>query len=247
MPGPGYTPYAPIHTLKGLAEDLWIVDGDVVDWSYWPLPPMPFPTRMTVIRLPNGGLWIHSPVALTADLQPEIDALGPVAHLVSPNRIHHIWIGDWARAYPAAKTWASPGVRARADVAFTDDLGETAPPDWADAIDQRIAHGSPALEEVVFFHKPSRTLILTDLIENFERSRMRGVLIPFLMRIGGVMAPKGGTPRDVRLTFLFRHRRLRPTIDWMLSCDPERVILAHGRYFERDGRAEIARAFAWVR
>ena len=75
---------------------------------------LPFTTRMTVIRLPDGGLWLHSPTPLDDGLRAEIDALGPVAHIVAPNRIHYWWAGDWKQAYPQARTYAAPKVVAEA-------------------------------------------------------------------------------------------------------------------------------------
>jgi hypothetical protein len=32
----------------------------------------------------------------------------------------------------------------------------------------------------------------------------------------------------------------------MIAWNPERVILAHGRWYERDGAQELRRAFRWV-
>jgi Domain of unknown function (DUF4336) len=57
-------------------------------------------TRMTVVRLSGGGLWIHSPIPLTPELQTAVDTLGPVAHVVAPNLYHHLFAGQWQAAYP---------------------------------------------------------------------------------------------------------------------------------------------------
>jgi hypothetical protein len=241
-----YRPYEPQNTLKPVGTGIWIVDGPVVQWGYmgWRFP---FPTRMTIIRLADGSLWIHSPTAPDEELLAKVDALGPVAHLVSPNAIHHISIGAWAKRYPEAKTWASPGVRRRSPVDFTDDLENTPPTDWADVIDQRIAEGSPALKEVIFFHRPSRTMILADMIENFEPDRIDRPWFRRLAGLTGILAPDGGAPRDLRLTYLAGHAKLKTTVGWMLDCHPEKVVIAHGKWFEEDGEAEIRRAFSWVR
>jgi hypothetical protein len=95
-----------------------------------------------------------------AALFAAIDALRPVAHLVSPNKLHYAHIAAWKRRYPAAVAWASPGVRGRAArqriaAPFDADLGETSPPAWADAIDQLHFKGSRAVEEVVFLTGPA--------------------------------------------------------------------------------------------
>ena len=237
----GYDPYEPQNQLIEIGERIWIADGPVLPWNG-----MPFPTRMTVVLLDDGSVWVNSPIALVPDLAAAVERLGIVRHLVSPNKIHHVSIGAWAARFPGALVWASPGVRRRSSVAFDRDLEDRPPPDWAACIDQRIAHGSWAMEEVVFFHKPSRTLILADLIENFERERLNGWFARTLARLGGVLAPDGKAPLDLRLSFLGRKDEMRDTVAWMLACAPERVVIAHGKWFDKDGTAEVNRAFAWT-
>ena len=235
MTTPKYDAYEPQLTLQPIGPDIWIVDGPVLRWGYGIPVKWPFPTRMTVVRLPDGMIWLHSPVRPDEPLAMAIEALGPVGHIVSPNKIHHVSIGSWAARFPEARVWASPGVRKRSKVAFTDDLDDRPPPEWADVIDQRIAHGSSVLEEVVFFHKPSRTLILADLIENFEEERLHGWLNWLTYRAIGVMAPHGRAPADLRATFRRHHEQLRPVIEWMIAYDPARIVIAHGKWFRSDG------------
>lgn len=238
----GYKVYEPQNQLTEIGDDIWIADGPTVRWHGFP-----FPTRMTVVRLADGAIWVHSPIAPTENLVAAVAELGPVRHLVSPNKIHHISIGAWLKHFPAAVTWASPGVRKRATVPFQRDLADTPPPEWSAVIDQRIARGSRAMEEVVFFHRSSRTLILADLIENFEPTRLRSGFTRLIARLGGVLAPTGKAPLDLRLSFLGGMAEMCHTVDWMLACQPRQVIITHGRWFRNDGTAEIERAFAWVR
>jgi hypothetical protein len=105
--------YDPTGTLKPVAEGVWIVDGPVIRFGYLGLR-FPFPTRMTVVRLADGQLWVHSPTELSSSLKSEINSLGSVKHLIAPNRIHYWWLGDWAKAFPGAVTYAAPGVRKQA-------------------------------------------------------------------------------------------------------------------------------------
>ena len=93
--------YEPTGTLKPVTDGLWIVDGPAIDFGYLGLK-FPFPTRMTIVRLADGGLWVHSPTELSASLRGEVDALGRVRHLVAPNRIHYWWMEEWLAAYPGA-------------------------------------------------------------------------------------------------------------------------------------------------
>ncbi len=237
--------YKPQQTLKPVDENIWIADGPLITFKG-----VPFPTRMTVIRLASGGLFIHSPIELTEKLKAEIDQLGVVEHLISPNKIHYWWIGKWGEIYPTAVKWASPGARKAAQKqgwTFDRDLAEVADPIWDLDLNQLIVHGSRFLEEVVFFHKPSRTLILADLIENFEGRKIRSPILRFLIKLAGNYDPDGKLPIDLRLSYWGRHASLRATIQTLLDWQPERIILAHGRWYESNGTAELKRAFRWVK
>ena len=242
------TLYTPLNTLKPVAPRIWIVDGPVVDMT-GPLGlRASFPTRMTVVELSNGALWCHSPTAPDKALFAALDAIGPVRHLVSPNKLHYWHIAAWKQHYPQAVAWASPGVRERAarrhlDVAFDADLGDMPDPSCAYDIDQLRFGGSPAMEEFVFFHGASRTLILADLIENFEAAKLPRVL-RWMGKLGGVLDPDGKMPLDWRITFHKAEGRL--SLIRMLAWRPLRVILAHGRCYMHDAEAELRRAFRWL-
>jgi hypothetical protein len=211
---------------------------------------MPFPTRMTVVRLSSGDIWVHSPTKLTPSLARDVAALGPVRHLVSPNFIHYASIPEWSAAFPEARCWASPGVRERAkaqhiDVRFDADLDDAPPPAWAEDIDQLVFAGSSVMREVVFFHRASRTLLLTDLIENFE-PEMLPPRWRWLIRMSGSVHPDGKAPLDMRMTFALGRAKARESLARMLAWAPERVILAHGKWYENGGTAELQRAFRWL-
>ncbi|WP_298493788.1 DUF4336 domain-containing protein [uncultured Maritimibacter sp.] len=239
------TGYEPLDRLKPVAHDIWIIDGPAIRFYG-----MPFSTRATVVRLASGALWVHSPTKMSEPLRSEVEALGPVAHLVAPNWIHYAYVQDWANLWPEARTWAAPGVAERAAKHgvpgdFEQTLRQEPPPDWAGEIDQMIVRGSDIHREAVFFHCASRTLILTDLIENFERENL-----PWWMRLVtplvGVVDPDGRMPRDMRLTFRKGRDLLRADVERMIGWNPEAVILAHGRWYVQDGVKELRRAFRWV-
>jgi hypothetical protein len=245
----GILPYAPLSTLKPLSDDIWWVDGPVIKMSVGPVS-MPLPTRMVIIRLHAGGLWLWSPTAPTPELFAEIDALGRVEHLVSPNRFHYAAIPAWKERYPHATAWASPGVRERArsqklEVAFDADLEDAPPSAWAHELEQRIFRGSRFMEEVVFFHKGSSTLILCDLVMALERERVRPRLRG-LLALGATLWP-GQTPREVQLTTWGRKSQARASYQQLLGWKPRRVLFAHGRCYLEEGTAQLERAFAWLR
>ena len=241
--------YEPVNCLKPVADDVWIVDGPVIHMALYGAG-LPFTTRMTIVRLPGNRLWLHSPVAWSARLARQLEALGTVTHLVSPNRIHYAYIADWSAHYPEARCWASPGVRERASsqnisVSFSDDLGDRPPAEWHDTLDQLCFRGSSVMEEVVFLHRPSRTLILADLIENFDPGKVHWRL-RWLLRLAGVVAPHGQAPLDYRFTFRGGKDQARASFQRMLQWQPERIVLAHGNWIDHDGTQALKRAFRWL-
>ncbi|TPN96577.1 DUF4336 domain-containing protein [Mesorhizobium sp. B1-1-5] len=237
--------YEPIDVLKPVAPDLWIVDGPQIGFGVGPFE-FPFTTRMTVMRLRNGDLIVHSPVALTPALRSAVELLGPVRFLVAPNSLHYWWLPDWKAVFPGAEVLAVRGLRERAKRPIAVDrllVGRGSP--WPAEVDLLVVRGD-VLTEAVLFHRASQTLVLTDLIENFEPGRIHSWFLRLIVRLAGAADPDGKAPIDMRLSFFRRRRTLRAAVDQMLAWQPERVIIAHGRWYDKDGTAELRRAFRWV-
>lgn len=235
--------YPPLFTPKAVAREVWIVDGPGID-----LYRMPFPTRMTVIRLASGDLWLHSPIAFSGDLLADLQELGRIRHLVAPNWLHYAYLQDWADALPGAETWLAPGVAERAadrGVPLRQDhlLSQDAPEAWAGEIDQMIVAGSRIHREAVFFHRASRTLILTDLIENFEAAKLP-LHLRLVTWVAGNQHPDGSMPRDMRMTF--DKAALAASVRRMIGWNPERILIAHGRWYRGRAVEELRRAFRFL-
>src|ERR1700756_3435135 len=134
--------------LKEFGNDVWTADGPHVSVAGFH-----YPTRMAVIRLSGGGVFIWSPTELTDALQAEVEAVGPVRHIVAPNSLHHLFLPKWKRACPGATVYAAPGLRAkRKDIVFDADLADAPDGDWAGEIDQVLMRGNLITTEAVFFH-----------------------------------------------------------------------------------------------
>ncbi len=225
--------------LDEFAPGVWVGDGPIVTFAGFR-----YPTRTVLIRLSDGGLFAWSPVALSAELKSEVDELGPVHFVVSPNRLHHLFLAQWKSAYPSARFYASPGLRKKCgDLAFDGDLGEAPEPEWAADIDQVVVHGSP-LTEVEFFHRASRTAIFADLIQNFPRDWFRGWR-GVAARLDGICAPHPGAPREWRAMF-FNRRAARAALQQILAWPIERVLIAHGEPVKENGAIFVRNAFAWL-
>ena len=231
---------APASTIEPIDRDIWIADGPVVRFFGFP-----YPTRMTLVRLPDDALWVCSPIALSDALAQQIERLGVPRHLVSPNKFHHLFLGEWQRRWPGAWLYASPGLaRRRRDLRFAAELGDQAEAAWTGSIDQVVFRGSVVMEEVAFFHRASRTAIFTDLIQRFDPRLLDGWR-SWVMRLDGLVGPDGSTPREWRLTFLDR-RALRRAKAAALAWNPERLVVAHGMWARIGGRAVLERALRWM-
>jgi hypothetical protein len=223
--------------LSELAENIWIVERRQRFYG------LEVGTRMTVIRLADGSLLLHSPVELDAELRRELDAIGRVRFTVAPNRVHHLYAGDVAKAYPEARLWIAPGLeRKRPDLVFVAVLDDDAPAEWKHEVEQVFFRGRPYENEVVFFHRASRTLIMCDLAFNFgPRAAAPTRLLMRLLRSYGRFGPSKLDP------LLIRDRRAaRQSLERILAWDFDRVVVAHGDVLERGGREALRRGYAWL-
>jgi hypothetical protein len=223
--------------LRKLDENLWVDEQPLKFMG------LAVGARMTVIRLADGGLWVHSPLRLLPERRQAVDALGPVRFLVAPNRFHHLFIGDWMAAYPQAQAFASPGLpEKRADLRFHAVLSEQAPAEWAGQIEVLPWRGAPMLGEVVFFHRPSRTLVTTDTVHNIGPDAA-----PFTRFFFKLLGGYGGVRTSVIDRLLNRDRAAaRATVDTILKWDFQRIILAHGHIVEQDGVRAFREAYSWL-
>jgi hypothetical protein len=226
--------------LEAFGPSLYLAEGPTVSFFGFP-----YPTRMALARLLDASLWVWSPVALTAELAREVEALGPVRYIVSPNKLHHLFLREWSERWPEAHLYAPPGLaRKKPGLRFDAELGDGLDPAWAADIDQVIFRGSFAMEEVVFFHRASRTAIFGDLIQRFPESTASGWK-GALMQLDGLVGKRGSTPREWRASFL-RRSPTRAARERVLRWQPERLLIAHGECV-RSGAAEIvAGALSWI-
>jgi hypothetical protein len=227
--------------LSLIGEDIWISDGPELVAALG----FHYPTRMTVIRLDDGGLVVWSPVALTAELKADVEALGAVRHVIAPNSLHHVFLGEWIRACPGAMVYAAPGLREkRADIRFDDDLADIPPPAWAGQMDQVVVNGNAIMREVVFFHRKSGTVLFTDLIQQLPPRWFSGWR-RFVAKWDLMTEREPTVPRKFRLAFTNRtaaRAAMRRVLDW----PARKVVMAHGTPVTENAAAFLARAFSWL-
>ena len=234
--------------IQAFAENIWIVDGPLVrDTGIW------FTTRMTVVKLSSGSLWLDSPVPVPNDTLERIKHLGPVKYLIAATS-RHVWrLEKWHSLFPDAELWVTPQILNRfklfmvlpkRKLHYTGILGDEPPPAWSNDLDQLVFKGSHFLKEVFFFHRKSRTVILDDMIQNHALATGNPFLNT-LFRFGGVKPP-GGVSIDIRLTFTNR-KLARQSLERLLSWDFDRLIIAHGPCIEHGARPVVERAFRWLK
>lgn len=226
--------------LTPFGPDIWIAEGPTVVAALG----FRYPTRMAVMRLSDGGLFVWSPVALTDSLRAAVDALDPVRVLVAPNALHDSFVGEWMAAYPDASAYAAPGLAAkRKDIAFAGDLGDEPAPAWAADIDQVVVRNAIATE-IVFFHRASGTAIFTDLIQQLPTGWYSGWRA-LVAKLDLMTAPEPLVPRKFRMA-LSDKRAARAAVQRILAWPIQKLLMAHGAPVGENGHVAAVRAFRWL-
>jgi hypothetical protein len=200
-------------------------------------------TRSTIIKLPSGGLLVYSPIALTAELQAAVAIIGPVEHVVAPNLFHHLWAVAWVDAW-GAKLHATPKLaKKRKDFPEFRSLEDRVDPDWGDVLDTHKFVGFDLLAETVFFHKPSKTLVTADLLENFLEVPDHWFTKTYLKMAG--ISGKPGVSKAMALGFGDK-KGARRSVETMLDWGFDRMHVCHGSLIEADGTDILREAYSWL-
>ena len=208
------------------------------------------PVRMTVVRLPGGDLVLHAPIAPQPDLVAAIEQLGPVKHILAPSCLHHLFVGPWCAHFPRAAAHGAPGLRAkRRDLRWDSDLGGPDPvaDPWSGVLESALVAGAPRLNEIVFFHRPSGSLIVSDLLFNLTDPDIN-LPTRLLLALAGTrgklamsrvwrLACRGGANR----------RAMQHSVQRVLDWDFTRILPGHGAVFEASDAQQRARqVLAWA-
>ena len=225
--------------LTPIADDLWYRPFTVK----LPLG-MKMPAKMTVVRLRDRRLLLHSPVPVDQAVAAELRQLGEVAYLVAPNTQHHLFIDAAAETFPRARVFVAKGVAEKhPSLRVAGVLGNDAPPDYRDEIDQVLIEGAPALNEVAFFHRASLSLIVSDLVFNIvEPPNLMAAIVLTLVGARGRLAQS----RAWRFMTLDR-AAVTASVERILRWDFKRLVPAHGEIVESDARAALGLALShWL-
>ena len=221
--------------LRKWDDDIRILEGDRVHMFT-----VPFETRAIIIRLNQDKNAMISPVKVNPLRVKEVNSLGAISYLIAPNNFHHLYLNDWKKVYPEATIWGPTRLhKKRKDVAFVEGVCPE-----SDQIAIEIFKGNNFIEETVFLHIPSKTLIVTDIIQNHLPSNNNSFW-KIIKRFAGILAPNGGAPIDLRLTT--RNKTLaRKSISKILTWDFNKIILGHGQCIDKNGKKYFENAFRWL-
>lgn len=206
--------------LKEIANDIWVVDQPQRFMG------LEVGAKMTVIRLAQGGLFLHSPIELNGELKRELDALGPVKYAVAPNCYHHLYVGKVLDHYPGAKIFVAPKLKEkRPDLGFATTLEDGREYPFSQEISHLVCDGMPTLNEVLFLHKASGTALLTDIAFNIGKDNAPSARI-FAKATG--IYERLAMSRFDKLLFIRNHKAAKKSFARLFEWDFDRVVVAHG-------------------
>jgi Domain of unknown function (DUF4336) len=214
------------------AKDLFVEESAVKFYGFR------VQTRMAAIRLPGARLLLYSPVSLTTRLRQELEELGEISFIVSPNKIHNLTLMDYRAAFPKAKLFVPPGLPGRLPaLAFDEILSEEPIAAWSPDLKHVLTRGNAFFVEALFFHGPSRTFLVGDFVERIGPG-VASLFARGVARIFGVRSHPMASPE-------FRYYTIDPeafaeSIAEVLQWPIERVFLCHGELIEDKGREVVA-------
>ena len=221
--------------LRPLDENLWVIDLPLKM-----LGGVQIGTRTTVIRLADGSVFLHCPGPIEPSGFQEIEKLGDVRHVVAANLFHHLYVKPALTRFESARFYAPSGFEEKVSDLAYETLAADAPEAWANDLDQLAIEGAPNLNEIVFVHRASRTLLLTDLCFNMQHSD--SWITRVVMRVTGSYGHFG--PSRLARFFMKDKPAVKACVEQLLELDFDRIVVTHGEILDSGGRQALQAAFA---
>lgn len=227
--------------LKKIDNNIWVTEQP---FKYWGLD---VGTRMTVVRLLTGELVVISPISIYENTVSQLNEIGRVGYIIAPNLYHHLFLMEFQKIYARAQIWVPLGFDLKLPNIAVDKVISDTSGNFFEEIDYLLVDGFKVLElsgaatlnEFVFFHRDSQTLIITDTAFNFDgKFNWKTQLAARLLGIYGKLRP---SPLEKLASQ--EKNQVMGSIKKILQWDFDRVILAHGSIVELDGKKLFKEGF----
>lgn len=218
--------------MKNIGVGIWIVERP------FRLFGAAFGNRMTIVRLPNDELLVHSPITLDDAVKELVEKLGRVTYIVTPNAFHGLYVADWMAKFPGARH-ISAKTDKKSYPPSSEMLSDSVIKEWAPVLEAVQVGGIPKVNEFAFFHKPSRTLILTDLAFNIGKDVSLWTKIIF--SLNGAYGKFG--PSRLMRSMIDDQATLKASLLKIFEWDFEQIVVSHGIIVEKNGKEIMHGAF----
>ncbi len=201
------------------------------------------PGRSVLVRQDDRQIAVISaPPADIPDNLDQVRQLGQVGSVVAPNSFHYLFAADFAAACPGARVLVTPGLAARTgQLHDATELDGSQPDAWANCLDTHTLMAPDGIAETVFLHKPSGSLVLTDLA--FNMASYPRAIDRLVWRAAG--APAAFGPSRTSRTFLLADRAATGSfLQQVLEWDFQRIVPGHGDIIENGARQALQQAFS---
>lgn len=218
--------------LKQIFEDvpgLWEIPGTVKAAGFT------LPCRAVIFETSPGHLWMWSPVRMDAETIEAVKALGSVDVLVSPSLMHHLFMGAAQEAFPDAVVWAPRRLKKkRPDLRIDEELREDAFEDLG--IKAFAVKGAPILDEWLFYHEPTKTGLVCDIV--FNLGTEMDLFSAFVTTLTGT---RGRLALSRLVKFAVKDRAAASVaVKAFLEMPFENFVMAHGHPFQgADARPKV--------
>jgi hypothetical protein len=224
--------------LHSLAANLWGLERPLK------APGLRIGHRMTVARLANDRLWAHSPVAFDDAIFRTMADLGPAVYFIAPSRFHDLHWPEWFAHYPDATFCGDKGMeKDHPKLPFHKVLRAEIQEPWESELPKLLIAGMPKLNEFVFLHAPSRTLIVADLVFNID-ARQQNLLGKLFLKLNGICGRVGCS--WIFRRFILDPQAFRASVEQLLRWDFDRVVPGHGAVVKDSGKRVFQDAFGWL-
>ncbi|KAF8067725.1 hypothetical protein FPV67DRAFT_1625895 [Lyophyllum atratum] len=231
--------------IREVASGVWTFSGPFARFGL-----IPMGGRSTAIKLRNGGgVWLLASTPLEPETKAKLDELGAVKYIVGADAVHHLYLGDYKRAYPDAKLIAPKEAIERhgdKDLVFDGAWGRD-PPDTKYGFEDEVKHcffSGFKNKDVAFFHPNTKVLIEADLLLNLPANEQYSKTsaspkIPLF----GHFTPYSWLHRRFLWNLATDKEAMRRDAKTVVGWDFEKIIPCHGDVIEKDGKKAWEAAF----